>query len=245
MWRWLLVFGLLVCCSSAADEVEDRGFLATVEFKGVTLREAIAEVARLWGKKLYCSGLDEGAFSGAFVDTPVEVVMARILVTTPAATWRLDSSAFESNLLTAWDGHRELALVNGIEKEQGDASYEFLLWNRFPAKELDFLEDEYPQLSITSTPLKSGAALLRVVGSSEEILEFRRDLADGSRIPDERFLLPVRVASPEKVKERLANKVPDVQFEVLGSTLLRADGPLKSIEHARSLLWDLDVPANR
>ncbi len=87
--------------------------------------------------------------------------------------------------------------------------------------------------------------MLYAVGKPEDILQLKRDLADGSRLPDERFLLPVRVASPEKVKERLAKQVPDVQFEVLGSTLLRADEPLESIEHARSLLWDLDVPANR
>jgi hypothetical protein len=49
------------------------------------------------------------------------------------------------------------------------------------------------------------------------------------------------VANPENVKEQLAKLVPEVQFEVLGDDLLRADGPLKSIEYARSLLWDLDV----
>ena len=245
MRKWLILLVLLVFCSSVADEVEDREVRITAEFKGVTLREAVEEVARLGGKRLYCAGLEEGSFSGSFVDTPVEVVMARILVTTPEATWRLDSSAFESNLLIVWDGHRELALVSCVEKEQGDASCEFLLWNGYPTKELNFLEGEYPQLSLTSIPLRSGAALLRVVGGPDEILEFRRDLADGSRISDPRFLLPVRVASPEKVKERLAKLVPDVQFEVFGDTLLRADGPLKSIEQARSLLWDLDVPTNR
>lgn len=245
MRKWLLLFSLLVCCSAAAEEVQDSGFLITAEFHDHSLREAVEKVAGLWGKDLYCVGLEGGSFSGSFVDTPVEVVMARILVTRPVATWRLDSSAFYSSFLVVYDGPYLTGVAGQSTLEGGNVSCDFLWSVGSPEKALEFFEEEYPGVSFTAMDFRGGGGMLHSVGKPDDVLQVKRELADGSRIPDPRFLLPVRVASPEKVKERLAKLVPDVQFEVLGGTLLRADGPLKSIEQARSLLWDLDVPTNR
>jgi type II secretory pathway component GspD/PulD (secretin) len=78
--KCLLVCILLFCCPSAADETEGGEFLVTAKFVHVSLREALEEVAQIWGKSLHCGGHYEGQFSGSFVDTPVEVALARILV---------------------------------------------------------------------------------------------------------------------------------------------------------------------
>ena len=240
----MLLFVLLVCGSSAAEGTQDSGFLITAEFHDHSLREAIEKVAGLWGKELYCVGLEGGSFSGSFVDTPVEVAMARILVTRPVAKWRHDSSVNEPNILVVWDGLYNMELSDS-SRQGGNVWGEFLWWESSPEKALEDFQESYPGVSFSAVDFKGGGGFLYVVGPPEDVLQVKRDSVHGGRLPDTRFLLPVRVASPEKVKERLAKQVPDVQFEVLGSTLLRADGPLESIEHARSLLWDLDVPVNR
>jgi len=245
MRKWLLLFALLVCCSAAAEEVQDSRFLITADFHDHSLREAVEKVARLWGKELYCVGLEGGSFSGSFVDTPVEVAMARILVTRPVATWRLDSSAFDSSFLVVYDGPYLIGVAGESTVEDGKVSCDFLWSEDSPERALSFFEETYTEVAFTAMNFRSRGGMLRAVGSPEDILCIKRDLADGSRLSDPRFLLPVRVADPKKVKKRLAKLVPDVQFKVLGGILLRADGPLKSIEQARSLLWDLDVPTNR
>jgi hypothetical protein len=136
-----------------------------------------------------------------------------------------------------------MAMADYVELKEDTVACEFLLSSSLSLEgSMEFFTHEYPQVSFTTIRFHGGGGLMRAVGTPEDILKIGFDSVDGGRPPDSRFLLPVRLADPETVRDQLAKLVPDVQFRVSGRERIHADGPLESVDYARSLLWDLDVP---
>jgi len=173
------------------------------------------------------------------------LAISHILVDRPFHSWRIERIRDETSAIFVSSGLPTLLRRDFPATRDGRFVSEFIVNEGAAQWVKDILAGEYPNVFFT---IMLNPSALKAEGTQEEVAQVARELSYGQSyriygLPDADFLLPVRYAELDVVKESIETLIPELELRVVDNyRLLFAVGPREAIAAARGLLLELDRP---
>lgn len=230
----------------------DRTPLVTATFQDEQLTDALREVARQLGMRIYIGPSLSGTANGEFVDERYNQVLNSLLQSTPHWTWfvspggtlvvsETDCCDIECGLINTEQ------ILEQPELPPDAESIEIILVQADSARMLSFLRAQYPRVRFQPHLTQNG---FTAKGSLRDLEAVKNETKSLDRLPPSAappipraFFLPHIEAT--EAKGILATLVPHATYDIDGEDILNCSGTPDNLLEVEEILKELDPDSTR